>query len=121
MIRLWWKIMRLLYKICPANAWGKAASEGVFAGWGDDYTSGFIHLSSAEQIQETARRHFAGAHDLVLVALEEGALTGLKWEKSRGGASFPHVYGVVPVSAARWVRPLPLKNGAHLFPGEFYR
>ncbi len=121
MIRLWCKIMGLLYKICPVADWAKAAADGAFTGSGDDYTSGFIHLSSASQVHETARRHFAGIHDLVLVAMEEEALSGLKWEKSRGGDSFPHVYGVIPVSAARWVRPLPLKNGAHVFPGEFRR
>ncbi len=108
--------MQLVYKICPASAWAEAEEKGVFAGYGDDHASGFIHLSSAPQVRETARRHFAGVPDLVLVGLVEEALTGLKWEKSQAGDLFPHVHGVIPVSAARAVHPLPLHNGTHLFP-----
>lgn len=108
--------MQLLYKICPASAWAEAQAKGVFTGHGDDYISGFIHLSSASQLCETARRHFAGVHDLVLVALAQEALSGLKWEESRSGEFFPHVHGLIPVSAAHSVHPLPLENGAHTFP-----
>lgn len=108
--------MQLLYKICPASVWGEAKAKGVFTGHGDDHISGFIHLSSASQIRETARRHFAGVHDLVLLGLADEVLTNLKWEKSRTGEFFPHVHGVIPVTAARFVHPLPLQNGAHTFP-----
>ena len=67
---------------------------------------------------ETARRHFAGQADLLLVAVSADLLgENLRWEPSRGGALFPHLYGVLPLSAVRWVRPLPLgADGAHAFP-----
>ena len=73
---------------------------------------GFIHFSTAAQVGETAARHFAGAADLVLVAVDAQALDGaLKWEVSRGGDLFPHLYGVLPLAAVRWAKPLPLGAG----------
>ena len=108
--------MQLLYKICPASAWAEAEAKGVFNGHGDDDISGFIHLSALSQVRETARRHFAGVDDLVLVGLAEEVLINLKWEKSRTGEFFPHVHGVIPVTAARFVHRLPLEHGAHTFP-----
>lgn len=108
--------MQLLYKICPAAEWEGAESAGTFTGSAVDHADGFIHLSAAHQVRETARRHFAVGEYLVLVAFPAESLKGLKWEPSRGGGLFPHVHGVIPVSAARWVRPLPLEGGVHVFP-----
>ncbi len=108
--------MRFLFKICSDAEWRQAAENGVFAGSAVDHADGFIHLSAADQVRETAARHFAGRTGLVLVAFAEADLSGLKWEPSRGGALFPHVYGTIATGAARWVSPLPLQGGVHVFP-----
>ena len=103
------ELNRLVYKICTQDAWVAAVSEGAFTGSAVDLQDGFIHLSTGEQLAETARRHFSGQSDLVLVAFDAATLGGtLRWEPSRGGALFPHVYGVLPAAKAVWVRPMPL-------------
>jgi uncharacterized protein (TIGR00369 family) len=108
----------LIYKICPAPLWRQAECTGVFTGAPVDVADGFIHFSSAAQAAETAARHFAGQDDLVLVAFDDGVLgPALRWEPSRGGALFPHLYGELPVTAAHAILPLPLgPDGAHVFP-----
>jgi uncharacterized protein (DUF952 family) len=74
-----------------------------------DLADSFIHFSSADQVAETAAKHFAGQHDLVLVAVDADVIgPSLKWEPSPGGALFPHLYGTLPLAAVRWVKPLPL-------------
>lgn len=110
--------MTLIYKISPGKDWQQAEARGRFSGAPVDLADGFIHFSTAEQVRETAAKHFAGQDGLVLVAVEAEALgEGLKWEPSRGGALFPHLYGELEMSAVRWVRELPLgADGAHLFP-----
>jgi uncharacterized protein (DUF952 family) len=110
--------MTLVYKICPRTLWAEAEREGVFRGAPVDRADGYIHFSTAEQVLETAAKHFAGADDLVLVAVEADKLgPPLKWEPSRGGALFPHLYGELPLAAAQWVKPLPLgPDGHHRFP-----
>ena len=110
--------MPLIFKICPENFWRDAERAGVFSGSAIDRTDGFIHFSTAQQAPETAAKHFAGQAGLLLVAVEEEALgEGLRYEPSRGGALFPHLYGALPLSAVRWVRPLPLgPDGRHVFP-----
>jgi uncharacterized protein (DUF952 family) len=108
--------MRFLYKILDDAEWRDAVAKGKFEGSRVDLKDGFIHLSAGHQVRETAARHFAGRDGLVLVAFAEGDLAGLRWEASRGGDLFPHVYGVIPVRAAAAVHPLPLENGAHRFP-----
>ena len=110
--------MTLVYKICPRALWNQAERDGVFRGAPVDHADGFIHFSTAEQVRETAAKHFAGADDLVLVAVEaEGLGPALKWEPSRGRALFPHLYGELPLAAVQWVRPLPLgPEGQHRFP-----
>ena len=86
---------------------GRAA--GAFPGAPVDLADGFIHFSTAEQVTETAARHFAGQDDLVLVAVDAAALgPALRNEPSRGGALFPHLYGALPLDAVLWVKPLPL-------------
>lgn len=110
--------MTLIYKISPGKDWQQAEARGRFSGAPVDLADGFIHFSAADQVRETAAKHFAGQEGLVLVAIEAEALgEGLKWESSRGGALFPHLYGELDMSAVRWVRELPLgADGAHLFP-----
>jgi uncharacterized protein (DUF952 family) len=111
-------LMVLAYKICPRTLWNEAERDGVFRGAPIDHADGFIHFSTAEQVHETATRHFAGVADLVLVAVEAEQLgPALKWEASRGGALFPHLYGDLPLAAVRWVKPLLLgPDGQHRFP-----
>lgn len=108
--------MGLVYKIISAEEWRRAMQAGVFTGAAIDLADGFIHLSSGAQVEETARRHFAGRQDLLLVAFEARALANLKWEASRGGALFPHVYGAIDPGAALWAKPLACKDGAFDFP-----
>ena len=110
--------MALIYKICPVDLWRAAERAGAFAGAPVDLDDGFIHLSTAAQVRETAAKHFRGRHGLLLVAVEADALgAALRYEPSRGGELFPHLYGALPLSAVRRVEPLPLDGeGRHLFP-----
>lgn len=108
----------MLYKIMPAALWASAADAMPWAPV--DVADGFVHLSSASQVRETARRHFAGQRDLVLLEVDPSALPegALRWEVSRGGALFPHVYGDVPVAAIVRVTPLTADEHGFAFPGE---
>ena len=110
--------MTIIYKISDVALWNEAKRVGVFTGAPVDVADGFIHFSTAAQAAETAARHFAGRGDLVLVAVDADALgAGLRHEPSRGGALFPHLYGTLPLTAVRWVKPLPLgPDGKHVFP-----
>ena len=112
--------IRHVYKILPRADWEHACRHGTYAGSPDDLRDGFIHLSAADQVAATAARHFRGIRDLVLVALDRDALgEALRWEPSRGGALFPHYYGPLPVSAARWWQPLELAaDGVPIIPAE---
>lgn len=110
---------KLVYKIVPEKLWREAEAAGVFAGAAIDLSDGFIHFSTAVQAPETAAKHFAGQHGLLLAAIDEDKLgDALKYEVSRGGALFPHLYGPLDLAAVAWVRPLPLgPDGRHEFPG----
>ena len=110
--------MTIIYKISDVALWNEAKRLGVFTGAPVDVADGFIHFSTAAQAAETAARHFAGRSDLVLVAVDADALgASLRYEPSRGGALFPHLYGTLPLAAVRWVKPLPLgPNAKHVFP-----
>jgi uncharacterized protein (DUF952 family) len=110
--------MPIIYKICPATLWREAKREGRFRGSPIDLKDGFIHFSTAMQVAETAARHFAGQDNLLLVSVDSGALgSALKWEPSRGGALFPHLYGDLALAAVRKVETLPLdQQGLHAFP-----
>jgi uncharacterized protein (DUF952 family) len=91
--------MSLIYKILSAEAWRAARDAGVFAGATIDLQDGYIHFSTAGQAQETARRYFSGTGDLVVLTVDADRLgEGLKWEPSRGGDLFPHLYGSLPVA-----------------------
>ncbi|WP_342359099.1 DUF952 domain-containing protein [Terrarubrum flagellatum] len=109
--------MTLIYKIAPAALWAAAEKAGLFAGAPVDLADGYIHFSTRAQAEETAARHFAGQTDLVLAAIDAEALgDALKWEPSRGGALFPHLYAPLSMTAVAWVRPLPLgPDGVHRF------
>ena len=98
---------KTIYKICDAPTWRAAERAGEFAGAPVDLADGYIHFSAADQIAETAAKHFAEQRDLVLVAVDADALgSALKWEPSRGGALFPHLYGELGLDAVLWSRPL---------------
>ena len=104
--------MTTIYKICEKALWREAQTQGLFRGAPVDLRDGYIHFSTASQLAETAARHFAGASDLMLIAVDAGALDGrLKWEASRGGDLFPHLYAPLPLSAVRWARRLPDEVG----------
>ena len=109
--------MALIFKILAAEEWRAAAAAGVFVGSAVDRRDGYIHFSSVARAPETAAKWFAGRNDLVLVAVEADALgPALRWEPSRGGALFPHLYGALPLAAVAWTRSLPLKaDGRHDF------
>lgn len=92
--------MATAFKIFTADQWAQFVSDGVFHGAPVDLADGYIHLSTADQLQGTLDKHFAGQVGLVIAEIDLGALTGpLKWEVSRGGALFPHVYGVLTMAA----------------------
>jgi uncharacterized protein (DUF952 family) len=112
--------MTLIYKITTAALWREAEASGAFTGAPIDVRDGYIHFSTAGQVRETARLHFAGARDLLLVAVDADALgDALRHEPSRGGQLFPHLYAPLPLSAVRWAKPLPLgEDGVHVFPDE---
>ncbi|MES1201596.1 MAG: DUF952 domain-containing protein [Pseudomonadota bacterium] len=100
--------MKRAYKICAAGDWAAAERAGVYAGAPVDLADGFIHLSTGDQVAETLRRHFVGQIGLVLVAVDIEKLgEAVRWEPSRGGALFPHVYGLLPAAAAISVTPVP--------------
>lgn len=111
----------LIYKLVPSPAWRQAEALGRFSGSPADLADGFIHLSTAAQVAETAAKHFGGVDDLLLVAVSTCDVEPLlRWEPSRGGALFPHLYGELPLSAVRAVTPVPLgADGRHVFPETF--
>ena len=110
----------LIYKICHKAEWALAVREGIFAGSAKDREDHFIHFSTAEQVRGTLERYYAGARDLVLVVVKPEPLgKALKYEPSRDGALFPHLYGTLPLTFVSWVKPIRLSaDGAFLLPRE---
>lgn len=109
----------LVYKILRDAEYRAFAAAGETAGAPVDLADGYIHLSTAAQVAGTAAKHFADEDGLWLVAVETGALgDALRWEPSRGGQLFPHLYGTLGAEHVAWTRPLPLKDGAHIFPAD---
>jgi uncharacterized protein (DUF952 family) len=108
----------LIYKICDVALWQQAERRGSFQGAAIDLADGYIHFSSGGQLAETAAKHFAGQRNLLLAAIEADVLgEKLKWEPARNGALFPHLYAPLPMSAVRWVKPLPVnRDGKHVLP-----
>jgi uncharacterized protein (DUF952 family) len=108
--------MDVIFKLCSAGAWAAAQASGTYTGSDDDLRDGFIHLSTREQLAGTLAKHFAGQADLVLVEVDAGALgDALRFEPSRGGALFPHLYGALPTSAERAVTPVVWDGSQHHF------
>lgn len=110
----------MIYKILPEEEWSAALAAGEFQGSSIDIADGYIHFSTAAQMVETAAKHFTARSNLVLVAVDDAILgDALKYEVSRGGALFPHLFRPLSVSEATWVKPLPLdENGVHIFPKD---
>lgn len=107
----------LVYKIFRRSEWNAFRAAGVTAGAPVDLRDGFIHLSTSEQVAGTAARHFAQESDLVLVAIDADRLgADLKWEPSRGGALFPHLYRPLRLPDVVWDKSLPLGATGHIFP-----
>ena len=106
-----------IYKIVTREQWQAALNAGRFDGAPVDLQDGYIHLSTASQVRETAAKHFAGQDDLVLLEVDAPALEdALKWEPSRGGALFPHLYAPLPLTAIMRVEILSLgPDGTHQF------
>lgn len=112
--------MPLIYKICPVALWTEAEAKGRFDGAPVDLADGYIHFSTAAQLAETAAKHFAGQGGLLLIAVDDSRLgEALRYEPSRGGALFPHLYASLDPKAARWIAPLPLRaDGSHAIPED---
>ncbi len=108
---------KLIYKICRREEWRLSLTAGIYTGSHDDCRDGFIHFSTSSQVKETAAKHFSSISDLVLLTVDASALgRNLKWEPSRGGDLFPHLYGAMPTTVVRRVDDLPFSAGEHQFP-----
>ena len=109
---------RPIYHICRREEWEAAAATDSYAGSSQDKADGFIHFSDRAQVEESAARHRAGQSGLVLLTVDPAPLgAALKWEPSRAGLLFPHLYGALPASAVLRVDDLPLgEDGRHVFP-----
>ena len=101
----------LIYHLCRRAEWDAAVRSGTYAGSSQDRADGFIHFSTADQLAASARKHRMGQSGLVLLAVDPHSLgDALRWEPSRRGALFPHLYGTLPVSAVRSVSDAPLDS-----------
>ncbi len=112
--------MTIIYKLLPDELWKAALAAGIFRGSPLDLSDGYIHLSTSEQVRETARRHFFDVASLLLVEVETERLgSSLRWEPSRGGDLFPHLYGPLELSSVVRVRPVPLApDGTPIIPED---
>lgn len=113
----------LIYKVFRQAEWRALDQHGATAGSPLDLEDGYIHISAAGQAEETVAKHFAGEEDLVLAALDADSLgEALRWEASRGGALFPHLYRELKREEVVWAEPLVLgPEGKHIFPPQFSR
>lgn len=109
---------QIAYKVLLADEMARLEADGRFAGAPVDLADGYIHLSTAAQLDATVAKHFAGRDGLFVAAVDLSAFgDALRWEPSRGGALFPHLYAPLDLGAVLWVRPMPLgDDGAHRFP-----
>lgn len=112
-------IAEMIYKILRSHEWAALQANGATSGAPIDEADGYIHFSTADQVRETAAKHFVGAEGLMLLAYDETTMQGdLRWEPSRGGALFPHLYGPLRHADLVWAKALPLVDGAHVFPDD---
>lgn len=111
-----------IYHMCRAEEWQAALSQGSYPGSSQDQADGFIHFSTKAQIAVSAAKHRVGQTGLVLLTVDTARLgPQLKWEASRGGAMFPHLYGALDPAAVLSVDDLPLgADGHHIFPEGFF-
>src|SRR5262249_52790236 len=108
-----------VYKVVDGLAFAQAQTDGIFAGSEIDITDGYIHFSTALQLAETIRRHFRGRHDLVLASIRVSDLGDLRWEPSRGGELFPHLYGNLEMKAVEWVEGIDVdEDGMCVLPAR---
>ena len=112
--------MTLIYKIISRTEWAAACAVGEFVGAEIDLADGFIHFSAAEQVRETANKHFTGRSDLLLLSVDCDRLgDAVKWEPSRGGDLFPHLYDMLQVADVMQVDEMSLNGaGQHVFPAS---
>jgi uncharacterized protein (DUF952 family) len=110
----------VIYHVCKAADWQAAKTAGTYTGSADDTRDGFIHFSGRDQLRESVARHRAGQEGLVLLVVDADRLgDALKWEPSRGGALFPHLYGPLPINAVMAEHDLPLgADNLHVFPAD---
>lgn len=107
----------LIFKIFRRSEWDQFRAQGETLGAPVDLADGYIHLSTAAQVTETAARHFRGESNLVLVAVNDASLSAaLRWEPSRGGQLFPHLYRPLRMADVVWDKSLPLGAAGHIFP-----
>ncbi|NNF77713.1 MAG: DUF952 domain-containing protein [Rhizobiales bacterium] len=108
---------RVIFKVCDRKEWSAAKQAGCYGGAPVDLADGYIHFSTSGQLAETVSKHFAGKKDLMLVAVNTEHLgPQLRWEPSRGGALFPHLYEDLSLRHVIWEQPLPLEDGRHVLP-----
>ncbi|MTH77216.1 DUF952 domain-containing protein [Paracoccus aestuariivivens] len=103
----------LIYKVFRASEFEAFRRNGTSAGAPVDLADGYIHMSTAEQLPETLSKHFANAEDLQLLAIDADTLTDCRWEPSRGGALFPHLYRTLEATDVIWSRPIALGPEGH--------
>ncbi|EAQ15021.1 MULTISPECIES: DUF952 domain-containing protein [Maritimibacter] len=109
----------LIYKIFRADEWQSYQDAGETDGAPIDVTDGYIHFSTADQVAETAAKHFANEDGLMIVAFDTEALGDtLRWEPSRGGALFPHLYRKLDATDVVWAKPYPLGETGHELPAD---
>ena len=110
--------MIMVYKILREPEWAAAQKTGTFGGSPDDLSDGFIHFSAADQLCATAEEHFVGENALILLAIDAERLgADLRWEVSRGGQKFPHLYAGLPLNLVQWCRKIHRgPDGRCIFP-----
>jgi len=106
----------MIYKILRKSEWQELKTTGHSSGAPVDIADGFIHFSTASTVSETASKYFAGINDLMLLAVDPDKCTPLKWEPSRGGVIFPHLYRDLKLADIVWAKPLPCTATGHDFP-----
>ena len=111
-------VSKIVYHICRQDEWDAAKVNGIYSGSSQDEVDGFIHFSTSEQVMESAQKHRTGQDGLVMLSVDAESLgSSLKWEPSRGGSLFPHLYGELPVNVVINAISLPLgPDGQHIFP-----